>query len=141
MKIFGLVLSTLFLLATPCMAAVYRGKNIDGIKLAGKVYFSQTGGVYKVHVSFDKNLATIYFDNGGQTTIQLRQNVITDPNNIEGYGAIGQYYLSRSFSIGLAQSDDSIGNFGWQGSRDIQGLWIISLDKNASLDATNAKKP
>jgi hypothetical protein len=120
------------------MAAEYQGKNIDGIKLPGKAYFSDTGGSYNVMVSFNRNRATIYFEDGGQTTIQLRQNAITDTNDIEGFGEIGQYYLGRSFSIGLVNGDNSIGTFGATGSRGLQGFWIISLNKKDLMNTVSS---
>ena len=49
MKVLGLFLPVLFLLATPAMAVEYQGKNIDGKKLDAKAYYSQTGGVYNPH--------------------------------------------------------------------------------------------
>jgi hypothetical protein len=50
MKVFGLVLSVLLLLSAPAPApaAFYQGKNIDGVFFKGKVFFSETGGVYDV---------------------------------------------------------------------------------------------
>ena len=130
MRVFGLfLLSTLLVLVKPAMAAEYQGKNIDGRKLTGKAYFSQTGGVYNVQVLFKKNRATIYFANGGQTTIKLRHQVIADPSDIEGVGGLGQYYLGGLFSVGLVQGDNSIGNnLRPSESQTFQGFWRISLD-------------
>ncbi len=129
MKVFGLALSTLFLLVTPTRAVEYQGKNIDGSKLTGVAYFSQTGGTYNVMVMFKQNRATIFFANGSQITIKLRQQVITDPSNIEGVGGLGQYYLGDSFSVGLTSGDNSIGN-------PIQGFWRISLDLTDFINPT-----
>ncbi len=126
MKVLGLVLSALFLLATPSMAVMYQGKNIDGKKLAAKAYYSETGGVYNVQVRFKRNRATIYFDDGSQTTIRLKQQVITDPKDIEGFGKLGQIPLNGNISIGLNYDNNnlvgngqpseslSIGNFFWR---------------------------
>jgi hypothetical protein len=100
MKFFGLVLSILLLLSAPARAAEYQGKNIDGFKLKGKAYFAETGGVYDVMVLFKGNEATIFFDNDDQITILLKRQIITDPNNIEGVGGLGQYYLGGPFSVG-----------------------------------------
>ncbi len=121
MKVFGVVLSALFLLTTPAKAAEYQGKNIDGFKFPGKAFFSETGGVYEVQVLFERKRATIFFANGDQTTITLRRQVITDPNNIEGVGGLGQYYLGGSLSIGLGSGENSIG-------KPLQSFWRISLD-------------
>ena len=121
MKVFGLVLSALLLLTAPAFSAEYQGKNIDGFKLKGKALFSETGGVYDVMVLFKGNKATIFFDNGDQTTIKLRRQVITDPNNIEGIGGLGQYYLGGPFSVGLGSGDNPIG-------RSLQSFWRISVD-------------
>lgn len=121
MKVFGLVLSALLLLTAPAFSAEYQGKNIDGFKLKGKALFSETGGVYDVMVLFKGNKATIFFDNGDQTTIKLRRQVITDPSNIEGVGGLGQYYLGGPFSVGLGSGDNPIG-------RSLQSFWRISVD-------------
>ncbi|HEY9707645.1 MAG TPA: hypothetical protein V6D48_05515 [Oculatellaceae cyanobacterium] len=121
MKVFGLVLSALLLLTAPAFSAEYQGKNIDGFKFKGKALFSETGGVYDVMVLFKGNKATIFFDNGDQTTIKLRRQVITDPSNIEGVGGLGQYYLGGPFSVGLGSGDNPIG-------RSLQSFWRISVD-------------
>lgn len=121
MKIFGLFLSVLLLLSAPAPAAEYQGRNIDGVFLKGKVFFSTTGGVYDVMVLFKGNRATIFFANDNQITISLRQQVITDPNNIEGVGGVGQYYLNNSLSVGLSSGDNPIG-------KPLQSFWIISVE-------------
>jgi hypothetical protein len=121
MKIFGLALSVLLLLLAPARAAEYQGKNIDGFKFKGKAYLASTGGVYDVMVLFKGDKATIFFDNDDQTTIKLRRQVITDPNNIEGVGGLGQYYLGGSFSVGLGSGDNPIGS-------SLQNFWRISVD-------------
>jgi hypothetical protein len=121
MKVFGLVLSALLLLLVPARAAEYQGKNIDGFKLLGKALLSETGGVYDVMVLFKGNRATIFFVNGDQTTIKLRHSVITDPNNIEGVGGLGQYPVAGPLSIGLISSDNSTG-------RPLQNFWRIRVD-------------
>lgn len=121
MKIFGLALSALLLLLAPARAAEYQGKNIDGFKLKGKAYLASTGGVYDVMVLFKGDKATIFFDNEDQTTIKLRRQVITDPNNIEGVGGLGQYYLGGPFSVGLSSGDNPIGS-------SLQSFWRISVD-------------
>lgn len=121
MKFFGLVLSTLLLLSAPARAAEYQGKNIDGFKLKGKAYFAETGGVYDVMVLFKGNEATIFFDNDDQITIKLRRQIITDLNNIEGVGGLGQYYLGGPFSVGLGSGDNPVG-------RSLQNFWRISVD-------------
>lgn len=128
MKVFALVVSTLLLLATPSLAVVYQGKNIDGKKLPAKAYYSETGGVYNVQVLFKGNRATIYFDGGSQTTIRLNKQVITDPKNIEGFGKLGQISLNRHLSIGLHQDDGLAGNGQPSGSLSLGNyLWRISL--------------
>ncbi|MEH1873791.1 MAG: hypothetical protein V7K73_20810 [Nostoc sp.] len=83
------------LLGTPAIAVEYKGQNIDGKKLPARAYYYATGGVYKVQVRFHNKRATIYFDDGNQTTIQLNQEAIADSNNIEGFGKLGQYPLNR----------------------------------------------
>ncbi|HAA29185.1 MAG TPA: hypothetical protein DCE56_17650 [Cyanobacteria bacterium UBA8553] len=121
MKVFGLVLSALILLTTPAVAVEYQGKNLDGKKLTGQAYFSETGGVYDVQVLFKRNRATIYFVNGSQTTIKLRQQVITDPSDIQGVGGLGRFDLGGLLSIGLDSGEHPIG-------KPLQGFWRISLD-------------
>ena len=121
MKIFGLVLSALLLLSAPARAAEYQGKNIDGFKLKAKALFSETGGVYDVMVLFKENQATLFFVNGDHITIKLKRQVITDPNDIQGVGGLGQYYLGGPFSVGLGSGDNQIG-------KPFQGFWRISID-------------
>jgi hypothetical protein len=128
MKVLGLVLPTLLLLTTPVMAVEYQGKNIDGTKLAAKAYYAATGGVYNVQVRFKQNRATIYFDGGYQTTIQLQHRVLTSPSSIEGFGKLGQIPVNRTFSIGLIYDNSLVGDT--QPSKPpLDGLWRISLDK------------
>jgi hypothetical protein len=121
MRIFGLVLSALLLLTAPAFSAEYQGKNIDGFKLKGKAYFASTGGVYDVMVLFKGDEATIFFDNDDQVTILLRRQVITDPNNIEGVGGFGRYYLGGPFSVGLGSGDNPMGS-------SLTSFWTISVD-------------
>jgi hypothetical protein len=129
MKVLGLVLPALFLLSPPAALAVeYQGQNIDGKKLPAKVYYYATGGVYNVQVSFNKRRATIYFADGNQTTIQLKQQVITDSKNIEGFGKLGQYPLNETFSVGLVYGNDFAGNGQPQQSNPLEGFWRISLE-------------
>lgn len=127
MKVLGLVLPTLFLLTPPVMAVEYQGKNIDGTKLAAKAYYRATGGVYDVQVRFKQNRATIYFDGGYETTIQLQQKVITDPSNISGFGKLGHIFLNRAFSIGLIPDNNLLGDT-QPSSSPLEGFWKISLD-------------
>lgn len=130
MKVLGLILPVLLLLCSPAMAVELKGQNIDGQKLPARAYYYATGGVYKVQVRFHNKRATIYFDDGNQTTIQLNQQAIADPKNIEGFGKLGQYPLNRIFSVGLVYDNN------WLGSNDSQfqlanpldGLWKISLE-------------
>jgi len=128
MKVLGLVLSSLILLATPAIAAEYQGKNIDGRKFAAKAYYSGTGGVYRVQVQFKKNRATIYFAGGSQTTIKLRQRVITDSSDIEGFGRPGLVNIGGIFSAGLDYDNDNISNSQPPGPHPPEGFWRISLD-------------
>jgi hypothetical protein len=121
MKVLGLVLSILLLLSAPIRAAEYQGKNIDGVLFKGKALFSSTGGVYDVQVLFKGNQATLFFVNGDHITIKLRQQVITDLSDIEGFGGVGQYHLGGAFSIGLSSGDNPMGN-------PLQGFWRINLD-------------
>ncbi|MBW4427893.1 MAG: hypothetical protein KME50_26490 [Nostoc desertorum CM1-VF14] len=130
MKMLGFLLSVLLLLGTPAIAVEFKGQNIDGQKLPARAYYYATGGVYKVQVRFHKKRATIYFDDGNQITIQLNQQVITDSNNIEGFGKIGQYPVNNIFSVGLVYGNNwpSTSDSQLQQSNPLEGLWKISLD-------------
>ncbi|MEH2273679.1 MAG: hypothetical protein V7K40_02375 [Nostoc sp.] len=127
---FGLVLPVLLILSTPAMAVEFKGQNIDGKKLPAKAYYYATGGVYKVQVSFHNKRATIFFADRNQITIKLRGQVITDSNNIEGFGKLGQYPVNNTFSVGLVYGNDwpdsSSGQL--QQSNSLDGLWKISLE-------------
>ncbi|WP_244919274.1 hypothetical protein [Nostoc commune] len=118
------------MLNTPAIAVEFKGQNIDGQKLPARAYYYATGGVYKVKVRFHNKRATIYFDDGNQTTIQLNQQVITDSNNIEGFGRLGQYPLNRIFSVGLVFDNNWLGSSDnqLQQSNPLDGLWKISLE-------------
>jgi len=129
MKVLGLALSALILLTTPAIAVEYQGKNMDGRKFAAKAYYSNTGGVYKVQVQFKQNRATIYFSDGYQTTIRLRNRTITDPNDIEGVGRPGLFPIGGIFSAGLDFNNNNIGNLRFPGSRPLEGFWRISLQQ------------
>ena len=128
MKVLGLVLPALFLLTTPAMAVEYQGKNIDSRKLAAKAYYYATGGVYNVQVRFEDKRATIYFTGGAQTTIRLRQGVITDPNDIEGFGKLGHFPLNGIISVGLDYDNNLVGDRLLSGSHPLAGFWRIRLD-------------
>lgn len=127
MKILGLALSALLLLATPVFAVEYQGKNIDDRMFAAKAYNQATGGVYNVQVRFNKNEATIYFDSGEQLTIRLSQQVITDPSKIQGFGRLGFINAGGIFSFGLYNDDTS--NRQPPGQNPLAGFWTISLEK------------
>jgi hypothetical protein len=124
MKNLGLVLLAFFFLTTPALAVEYQGRNLDGKKLAAKAYYYATGGVYNVQVRFEQQRATIYFAEGNQIVIQLKQQVITDPKNIQGIGKPGYYPLSGNFSIGLDSGNDAQ-SFE---SEPLEGFWSISLE-------------
>ena len=127
MKVFGLILSTLLLLATPVFAVEYQGKDIDGRMLNGKAYNYETGGVYNVQVQFKKNKATLYFSSGEQLTIKLSQQVIADPKNIQGVGRLGFLNAGGIFNFGLYNDDNS--NRQPPGQNPLAGFWRISLEK------------
>lgn len=130
MKMFGLVVSALLLLSAPAIAVEFKGQNIDGQKLRAKAYYYATGGVYKVEVIFNKQQATIFFEDGNTITIQLNSPVITDSNNIEGSGKLGQYRLTNGLSVGLVYDNNWPNSSGsqLQQSDALEGLWRISLD-------------
>ncbi|MEJ6480025.1 hypothetical protein N0Y54_01305 [Nostoc punctiforme UO1] len=130
MKVLGLVLPVLLLLGKSAMAVEFKGQNIDGQKLPARAYYYATGGVYKVQVRFHNKRAIIYFDDGNQATIQLNQQVITDSNNIEGFGKLGQYPVNSTFSVGLVYDNNWLGSSDsqFQQSNPLDGLWKISLE-------------
>ncbi|GAP99963.1 hypothetical protein NIES2104_65290 [Leptolyngbya sp. NIES-2104] len=110
----------------PTHAAEYDGKTIDGRKLPAKVYSSATGGVFEAQVKFQRDWATIYFVNGGQLVIRLSQPIIRDPNNIIGYGQVGQLPLGRSLSIGIG-ADPALNGSVTAGGGTLADLWTIRL--------------
>lgn len=126
MKHLGLVLLALSLLSPPALAVEYKGINLDGRKLLAKAYYPATGGVYDVQVRFEQQRATIYFVAGDQLTINLRQQVITDLNNIQGYGKPGYFPLSSNFSIGLESGNDAQPF----DSEPMEGFWSLSLEES-----------
>ncbi|MBR8838995.1 MAG: hypothetical protein DSM106950_34580 [Stigonema ocellatum SAG 48.90 = DSM 106950] len=128
MKVLRLVLPVLLFLSTPAIAVDYQGKNMDGKKLAAKAYYYATGGVYNIQVRFEHKRATIYFSDGSQTTIRLKQRVITDPKDIEGYGKLGQFPLNGIFSVGLDYDNNLVGNSQPPVSHPLEGFWRISLE-------------
>lgn len=128
MKNLGVILLALFLFSAPALAVEYQGRNLDGKKLAAKAYYHATGGVYDVQVRFDGERATIYFASGERITIQLNQQVITDPKNIQGFGKPGYFPITRNFSIGLDSGNDAQPS----DSEALEGFWSLSLE--SSLD-------
>lgn len=128
MKRLGLIITPLLLLASPATAAEYQGKTIDGKRFAAKVYSIQTGGAYDAAVEFNCDRVTVFFA-GGQTTLQLTQTVITDPNNVGAIGRLGHVPISRGLSIGL-DFDRSTGNYPSPQVPTRNDTWRISLDPN-----------
>jgi hypothetical protein len=130
MKVAGLILALLPFLTSPLLALEYQGRSLDGRKLPAKAYYQRTGGVYNVFVLFEGNRATIYFAEGGQTTIQLKQSVITDLNEIQGMGRLGYIRVGNSVSIGLEQNQptDDVGTPGPHGVNDIWRLRLSAQD-------------
>lgn len=126
MKIWGLILAWLFFLSVPVLGLEYQGRNLDGRKIPAKAYYQRTGGVYDVQVVFEGNRATLIFADGGQTTIQLRQSVITDLNNIQGMGRLGYIRVGSGVSVGLENGQET-GNLGTQGSRGVNDIWRLKL--------------
>lgn len=131
MKAWAIAITSLLLLSTPARAAEYEGKNIDGRKLDAQVYSYQTGGVFDAQVEFNQDLATIYFAGGGQLTVRLNQRAIADPDNILGYGRLGQIPLGRSFAIGLTPENGLRGGL-TIGAGRLDDLWRIRLKSLAS---------
>lgn len=129
MKILGLVIPAVLLLAMPAAAVEYHGQNLDGKNFAAKVYNYGTGGVYNVQVRFKNKQAAIYFDDGSKITIRLRQRVITNLNDIEGFGKIGYFPIGGIFSIGLDNSNTLVGNGEPQQQNPLEGFWRISINK------------
>jgi hypothetical protein len=126
MRFIGFAFVTVCLLGFPSLAAEYQGASIDGRKLAAKVYSYETGGVYDAEVQFDGDQAAIVFSGGGQLQLTLRQPVITDLKQIEGYGRLGQISIGKVFSIGLSTSSDD--NLTLQRRNALGDLWRIRLE-------------
>ncbi|MER3432618.1 MAG: hypothetical protein C4288_04105 [Leptolyngbya sp. ERB_1_1] len=126
MKILALAALILLAMTLPAQTAEYGGKTIDGRRFPAKVYSYATGGVFEAQVEFQRDLATIYFVNGGQLIIRLRQPTIRDPNHIIGYGRVGQFPLGRSLSIGIGADPALSGNV-TAGAGTLNDLWSIRL--------------
>ncbi|MCR4424113.1 MAG: hypothetical protein WHU95_07235 [candidate division WOR-3 bacterium] len=75
----------IFLVPLRVDAAEYNGQNIDGIIFSATVYSYSTGEYYYVDVEFDRDEATIYFQDGGYITVSLDGEEIDDPHNILAY--------------------------------------------------------
>lgn len=110
-------------LTPAALAAEYRGKNIDGQRLAAKAYSYETGGVFDIQVEFRKKRATMYFVNGSRKTIRLKRAEITDPKNIVGW-SLGFFNIGGVFGIGISQEN---GNREPPRPRPFEGLWRIVL--------------
>lgn len=127
----GILVSAM--LPPPGLAAEYQGMNIDGRKLPATAYSHETGGTFDIEVGFEDNQATLYFVNGGQQTIQLHSPVITNPQQIEGWGR--PFSLTFSiFSIGL--DDRGQGNLEPFSPRPFEGFWRIRLDDSVLQSVT-----
>nr|WP_238717992.1 hypothetical protein [Petrachloros mirabilis] len=127
----GLLASAVMLTATQGSAAEYQGRNIDGQRLPGTVYSYETGGVFDVEVVFQENRATLYFVNGSEKTVRLRNPVITNPKRIEGFKR-GFVTLGNIFSLGVA--DHHVGNLQPPHPRPFEGFWRIQLSEEALAD-------
>ncbi len=120
------LLSGLWSIGKPALAAEYQGKNIDGRRFKGQVYSYETGGVFQVEVEFRKKQATLYFVNGSRQTVRLKKSEILDPKDIEVWSR-GFFTIGDVFSVGVA--DDSSGNLQPPRPRPFEGFWRISLQK------------
>ncbi|MGK7945654.1 MAG: hypothetical protein AB4058_14420 [Microcystaceae cyanobacterium] len=128
---FGLIILVKLLTLTmfmgwnvPLSALEYEGKNLDGRRIPAKAYYQRTGATYEVQVQFEGNRATLFFTEGGQITIQLRQSVVRDLDNIQGQGRLGYIRVGNSVSLGLARDQDSWERLNNPGVND---LWQISI--------------
>lgn len=127
MKILLVILSIFSLLVPSAQALEYQQQNLDGRKIPAKAYYQRTGGVYDVMVQFNKNRATIYFAEGGQTTIKLRQQSVTDLSNIEGIGGLRQIQINQGLSFGL-ENDATANSIGTSNPGGANELWRINID-------------
>ncbi len=126
-QLFSLVFCFNLLISPSVLALEYQGKNIDGRRIDARAYYQGTGGVYRVQVEFRGDRATLYFENGGETTIYLRRAQITDTDKIEGVGRLGYWPVNNIFSIGLEnQNQKEIGGFGNRAD-----LWVIEPDRES----------
>jgi hypothetical protein len=111
-------------MGSTAIAAEYQGKNIDGRRFKGQVYSYETGGIFEVEVEFHKKQATLYFVNGSQQTVRLKQSKILDPKGIEVWSR-GFFTIGDIFSLGVA--DNSSDNLQPPRPRPFEGFWRISL--------------
>lgn len=66
-------------------AAEYQGEDIDGQTFDATAYSYSAGKYYEVSVEFDGDDVTLYFSDGGYTTISLDDEEIDDPHSISAY--------------------------------------------------------
>ena len=120
----GWTLGMAVLVSMPrAIAAEYEGRNIDGRTFEAQVFSYETGGLYDIQVEFRKKRAIMTFAGGSKQKIRLRNPVITNPQQIEGWGRPGLTF--GIFSIGLA--DDSTNNLQSPRPRPLEGFWRIRI--------------
>lgn len=117
MKLFGLTLSTLLLLAPGAVAAEYQGKILDSQPFEAQVYSFATGGVFQATVKFDDRRATIQFVNGDQLWTTVDQT-ITNPDRIVARSGLNLFGLGLRVGYSLDKRPGP----------GPQGLWLINLD-------------
>ena len=123
--ILGLLLSIASTALCPAIAAEYRGQNIDGQRFAATAYSHETGGTFAVEIEFKDRWATLYFVNGGERRIRLKQAEIQNLQQIDGWEA-GLFNVGGFLSFKIA---DVLGNREAPRPRPFEGFWSVSLQE------------
>lgn len=68
---------------TAADAATYNGRNLDGLRFTGNVFNELVGRIENVQIRFRDDMA--FVGAGGTLVLQLRDETIHDPREIEAY--------------------------------------------------------
>lgn len=72
-------------IALPCWAAEYKGRDIDGQSFSATAFSYDTGKYYYGTIEFDGTEATFTFSNGKTVTLELDDEEIDDPSSISAF--------------------------------------------------------
>jgi hypothetical protein len=67
----------------PADAATYKGRSVDERRYTGNVFNELAGKIQNVQIRFNGDMA--FVGSSGQLVLQLRDETITDPGEIEAY--------------------------------------------------------